>query len=81
MSNRLSQKNSNHEEVEALLNSSQRSFAVSLRLTPEDVLYFKKVAKVEGIPYLTCMSSSLHKIVSGKYIDADLAKNKSKQYK
>lgn len=51
---------------EAAWNTLQKDRRINIRMSSRDLERIKKRAAKEGIPYQTLISSTLHKLVSGK---------------
>jgi len=55
---------------EAARTSLRKDKRVNIRMTERDLVYFKKAAVEEGLPYQTLISSVLHKYINGRLVDA-----------
>jgi len=59
------------KELEAAArNSLQKDKRINIRISSRDLERLQMRAAREGVPYQTYISSSLHKLVSGRLIDA-----------
>ena len=54
------------ETAQASLKKDKR---VNIRMTKRDLVFFKKAAIEEGLPYQTLISSILHKYINGRLVD------------
>ena len=56
-------------EVESIINASNKTKNINIRISAYDIEKVKQRAAEEGIPYQTLISSIVHKYVTGKLID------------
>jgi len=54
------------EAARATLRKDKR---VNIRMTERDLVYFRKKAVEEGLPYQTLISSILHKYINGRLVE------------
>ncbi|MEA2015317.1 MAG: antitoxin [Actinomycetota bacterium] len=57
------------KKTESILEKSSKKKVVTLRLNEKDLDQIKSIAKNEGIPYQTLISSILHKFVNDRFVD------------
>jgi predicted DNA binding CopG/RHH family protein len=57
------------KNIESILEKSSKKRVVTLRLNNNDLEQLKSIAKTEGMPYQTFISSILHKYVNDRFVD------------
>jgi predicted DNA binding CopG/RHH family protein len=57
------------KNIESVLEKSSKKRVVTLRLNNNDLEQLKSIAKTEGMPYQTFISSILHKYVNDRFVD------------
>ena len=56
-------------KVEAIINASNKTRNINIRISEYDIEKVKQRSKEEGIPYQTLISSIIHKYISGRLVD------------
>ncbi|TET49646.1 MAG: antitoxin [Actinomycetota bacterium] len=57
------------KKIESIIEKSSKKKIVTLRLNENDLEQIKSVARNEGIPYQTLISSILHKYINNRLVD------------
>ena len=56
-------------EVETIINASNKTKNINIRISSYDIEKVKQRSAEEGIPYQTLISSIIHKYITGKLVD------------
>lgn len=57
------------KKIESIIEKSSKKKIVTLRLNENDLEQIKSIARNEGIPYQTLISSILHKYINNRLVD------------
>jgi predicted DNA binding CopG/RHH family protein len=57
------------KSVEEIINASNKTKNINIRISAYDIEKIKQRSKEEGIPYQTLISSVIHKYVTGVLVD------------
>jgi len=57
------------DEVETIINASNKTKNINIRISSYDIEKVKQRSAEEGIPYQTLISSIIHKYITGKLVD------------
>jgi predicted DNA binding CopG/RHH family protein len=57
------------KKIESIIEKSSKKKVITLRLNENDLERIKSIARNEGIPYQTLISSILHKYINNRLID------------
>ena len=58
-----------NNEVETIINASNKTKNINIRISSYDMEKVKQRSAEEGIPYQTLISSIIHKYITGKLVD------------
>ena len=58
--------------AQEFVSSGKKEARVNIRMTPDDIEKIREVARQEGLPYQTLMSSILHKFLTGQLVEKKL---------
>ena len=57
------------KKIESIIEKSSKKKIITLRLNENDLERIKSIARDEGIPYQTLISSILHKYIDNRLVD------------